>query len=41
MAKETNIEAVIREGAGKSAVKKIMAVGKNSLQFYMALMKNQ
>ena len=28
MAKETNIEAVVREGAGKSAVKKIMATGK-------------
>jgi len=28
MAKETNIEAVIRDGSGKSAVKKVMAGGK-------------
>ena len=28
MAKETNIEAVIRDGSGKSAVKKVIAGGK-------------
>ena len=37
MADETNIEAIVRDGVGKSAVKKIMAGGKIPSILYLSL----